>query len=280
MDLNGATDFVYNIQTALSSALGLPAEQILVLHGTASSPAQLVIEVEIISSASMTAGVTVAAASIAAAGDQVVATLSSAIGVAGREVSIGRMPVVESEFVYMMPEGVSAPDDIEMMVGIAASCLDAEPESMFLNWAELTPELQEGMSMAGWTQETWDSDACSTTDLDACLAAGAPANIMSMWAELTDAEQVGYGRMGWTELSWDCYIGSSALAAVVSVSRIIPEIVLRNDGSVCVNGFTCPEGAGSGGGGGGGSCLGDLNTDGFVGVDDLLTILALFGRSC
>jgi hypothetical protein len=73
----------------------------------------------------------------------------------------------------------------------------------------------------------------------------------------------------------DCYVGETALAAVVSVSRIIPDITLRDDGSVCVNGFTCPDS-----GGGGNMCLADLNDDNIVATDDLLMLLASFGRAC
>jgi hypothetical protein len=198
-DLAGATSVVSTIQASLSAALNMPPEQILVLHGTATGAAQILVEVELVSGATMTGGVVAAAMMIVSTTEDVTAAVAAAMGAEARQVSIARMPVVQSELVYIMPDGVSAPNDVDMMVGIAASCLDSEPDAMYMTWAELTPEMQEGAQMAGWTEEVWSSDACAGTDLSLC---DAPESAWFMWEDLPVEAQTGYSMLGWSELSW------------------------------------------------------------------------------
>ena len=76
---------------------------------------------------------------------------------------------------------------------------------------------------------------------------------------------------------------SGVFAVAQSVTLQVPTVVLRNDGTVCgVDGAVCTDDPT-------GSLIGsppvspqcpDLNADGYVGVDDLLNILAAFGRRC
>jgi hypothetical protein len=63
----------------------------------------------------------------------------------------------------------------------------------------LTPEMQEGAQMAGWTEEVWSSDACAGTDLSLC---DAPESAWFMWEDLPVEAQTGYSMLGWSELSW------------------------------------------------------------------------------
>jgi hypothetical protein len=76
----------------------------------------------------------------------------------------------------------------------------------------------------------------------------------------------------------------SVFAIAQTVAMQVPTVVLRNDGSVCgVDGTVCTDDPT-------GSLIGqppvlnpqcpDLNSDGLVGVDDLLNVLAAYGRTC
>ena len=94
-----------------------------------------------------------------------------------------------------------------------------------------------------------------------------------------------FGTMEPTDISLmtHLYADANTFAVVNTVTRYVPEVTLRNDGSVCgTDGSVCtddPTGSNIGNQPFDPACP-DVNSDGFVGVDDLLTLLAGFGRTC
>ena len=81
---------------------------------------------------------------------------------------------------------------------------------------------------------------------------------------------------------------SGTLAVVNTVSRFVPEVTLRNDGSICgTDGSVCSDSPAADNIGTApsicpeiGPSWPDSNRDGAINVDDLLGVLAAFGRTC
>ena len=81
---------------------------------------------------------------------------------------------------------------------------------------------------------------------------------------------------------------SGTLAVVNTVPRFVPEVILRNDGSICgTDGSVCSDSPTADDiGTAPSSCpeIGpswpDANQDGTINIDDVLGVLAAYGRSC